>query len=107
MRKSSLLKLSNTTLDKEFKIVGTKFDRRRKLTDAQIKQMNTLYKRGETIANLAIMFNVSSSTILYHCDDTYKQHKNSMRSLYAHNCVVDSRKDRCNYKRLILKNNLK
>ena len=58
MRKSKLLKLTDIELDKKLKIEGTQFDRRRKLNNSQIKTMKKLYKEGETLNNLAIIFNV-------------------------------------------------
>ena len=105
MRKTKLLQLSDLELDKEFKIEGTRFDRRRKLDDSQIKTMRKLYKEGETLNNLALLFNVTVSTVRYHCDDGFKDYTNGMRVFYAYNTRTDN-KERYAYKRLIIENNL-
>lgn len=105
MRKSKLLKLTDIELDKKLKIEGTQFDRRRKLNNSQIKTMKKLYKEGETLNNLAIIFNVTVSTVRYHCDEDFKDYKNGMRVFYAHNTKTDN-KERYAYKRLIVENNL-
>lgn len=107
MKRTKLLKLCDTSLDKNFKIAGTQFDRRRKLNEKEIKTMQTLYKTGKRLNDICILFKVTPNTVKYHCEEGFKELTNSMRSLYAQDGKLKCNfKNRCQYKRLILSNKL-
>jgi len=66
---------SDAEIDKMFKINGTQFDRRRKLTDAQIEKISKMYQKGKTIEFLAKKFQVKPQTIRYHVDKDFRAMK--------------------------------
>lgn len=107
MKRSRLLDMKDSTLDKEFKIAGTQFDRRRKLSEKEIKTMQKLYRTGKPITDICILFKVTYPTVKYHCEEGNKEFVNMMRRLYnsSSQCKCDF-KNRCQYKRLILSNKL-
>lgn len=107
MKRSKLLNLCDVLLDKEFKIAGTQFDRRRKLNEKEIKTMQKLYNQGKPIADICILFKVTYPTVKYHCEQGNKEFVNMMRRLYGNNSQCKCNfKNRCQYKRLILSNKL-
>lgn len=107
MKRSKLLNMKDSVLDKEFKIAGTQFDRRRKLNEKEIKTMQKLYNQGIPITDICILFKVTYPTVKYHCEEGFKELTNSMRSLYAQDGKLRCDfKNRCQYKRLILSNKL-
>ena len=66
--------MPNEELDKEIKIEGTQYDRKRLYTDAEIKQWRKLYNNGNglTLSELSKKFNVPYNTIHYHVDDLFR-----------------------------------
>lgn len=102
MEKKRLLDLSDSSLDKVVKIAGTKFDRRRKLSDKQINSIREKYDGGCSIFDLAHKYNVSEPTIRYHVDSHFRSYKNLTRNMYK-NESRDNRTDRIAYKRRLVK----
>lgn len=111
MKKNPLLMLDDRTLDKVVKISGTEFDRRRKLSDKQLRKMKDLfYKKHKTMKYLAKKFNVHVKTIQYHLDDEYRklkieQCKASNISRLSQEELQERTKERVAYKRYLLSKN--
>lgn len=105
MKRNKLLSLNDRELDKAIKIAGTRFDRRIKLTKEDIKQMKKLYSKGNTISDIATIFNINYETARYHCIEGYKYYKNAARLMYSNNSE-NNYKDRVNYKKLLVVNKL-
>ena len=104
MKKSEVLKLSDVQLDRSVLIQGTKFDRRRKLNDGQIKRINQLYQKGLDILKLAKKYNVCYNTIKYHIDEKYKNRVNYNRTFYPIYTVnTCSLQERAEYKRSLIR----
>lgn len=102
MEKKRLLNMSDSSLDKAVKIAGTKFDRRRKLSDKQINSIREKYDCGCSIFDLANKYNVSEPTIRYHVDSHYRAYKNLTRNMYKNDKHGDAT-NRIAYKRRLVK----
>ena len=74
--------MTDFQLDRMFKIQGTDYDRRRKLTSSDISTINRRHARGESIPELAEFFGVSYNTIKYHLDNNFKEKEKKRRSFY-------------------------
>lgn len=110
MRKVDVLNLKDSEFNKIVKIAGTDFDRRRKLDNKTIKEIQKLHKRKKfSISKLSKLFNVSCSTIKYHIDEVYKSRVNYLRTFYINNKVDNTYiKDLILYKKgLVATNQLK
>ena len=67
------------TFKQQLKLKDTVLDRRRKLTLEDVDKMKLLYESGEvTQAELADIFNVSSSAVYYHLGGETVKTKNRM-----------------------------
>lgn len=105
MKKSEVLNLSDNELDTLISIKGTKFDRRRKLTDKQVDGIKKYFKKGFTLTKLANRYNVSLVTIKYHVDPKYKNRVNYNRTFYPNYTPIiysQSLQERANYKRSLI-----
>ena len=73
--------MSDTQLNRSFKIAGTDYDRRRKLSNRDIYDLKRSYNRTKDpdINILAERYNVSPQTIRYHIDPEYKAERNRRR----------------------------
>ena len=71
--------MATYNVDKMIKIIGTDYDRRRKLTSAQIEDIKTEYSRGLSICTSAKKYKVVPNTIHYHVDEEFKKFHNSRR----------------------------
>lgn len=105
MKRSKLLQLNNSELNSIVKIEGTKYDRRRKLSDSQIKELKKLFNKGELVCNLAKIYNITERTVLYHCVKGQKEFVNSYRAMYKQYSKSNVN-ERAEYKRLLIKNKL-
>lgn len=72
MTKKNVLSLSNYELDKVVKIQGTKFDRKRKLSDNTIAKIKWLHSCGKSYHKIANLLGVSYSAARYYTDPIYK-----------------------------------
>ena len=82
MKKSELLKLTDSELNRLVKIAGTNYDRRRKLTINQVNKIQNSFLKGDDMDDLAFKYDVTTATIKYHVDEDYKNRKNADRILY-------------------------
>lgn len=79
---------------KGIKLEGTPLDRRRKLSDENIKTIKRLYDRGDcSIPELAEKFDVSYSTIKHHVDSQAKELDNERHKTAYHKLSVEDKKE--------------
>lgn len=80
MTKLEILTMTDAALDKTVKIQGTKYDRKRKISDATIAKAKKLFSKGKLIADIARQLGVNYSSIRYQIDDDYRKSYNMSRS---------------------------
>ncbi len=73
MTKIELLTLTDNVLDKKVKIQGTKYDRKRKISDATIKKMNKLAEKGKTVQSIAQELGLTNRAVRYHTDAAWRK----------------------------------
>ena len=105
MKKSELLKLSNSELNKKVHVAGTNYDRRRKLTNKDIYEIKRMYKRNNSVSKIANKYGIAYSTVMYHLSEDYKAYKNKDRLNYVNNSNSGSYKELASYKRKLLNEN--
>lgn len=101
-----LFALSGKDFDHKVVIEGTEYDRRRKLTDKDIKNIKKLFKKNYTISEIAEMYNVSYHAIRYHVDDDFREKYNRNRVFYGDYSNSDMN-ERVRYKKYLIMNNSK
>ena len=110
MKKELLLRLDNKNLNKVVKIQGTKFDRNKKMSDKDIRLIQSMKNQGKSITEIAKKFNVSRNCIMYHTNEEYKKKMNSLDSIYGdrHGArdFAKENKERGQYKRNLIKQGL-
>lgn len=79
-KRKEVLAMDDVDLDKAVKIQGTQYDRKRKFTDAQVKQMIKLLGKGTKAKALAESFGTTVHTIKYNTDPIYRQAAINSRS---------------------------
>lgn len=79
MNKIEVLKLTDPELDSKVKIKGTEFDRRRTISESEIRKMRKLHRKGKSYGEIAKTFNVSYGAVRYNVDDEWKKQFNSKR----------------------------
>lgn len=109
MTKKELLAMSNAELDRVVKIQGTKFDRKRQLSDSDILEIRRLSKCGKTIAEIARLFGVSWTAVKYQLmsDDERVIH-NTLRSGKHYTAANEiTQAQRVEYKKMLIKSGAK
>lgn len=104
--KKHLLNLSDSALNKAVKIGGTDYDRGHKLTKAQIETIQSSYRHGHSISDIARWCKVSPATIKYHVDESFKETSLAMRSQYAHKSYSQDTHELASYKRSLINQGL-
>lgn len=102
MTKIELLTLTDDALDATVKIQGTKYDRKRKVSDSSIKKMNNMLKKGSTVSQIAAKLGLNYHTVRYNVDPVWRKQYNATRN-GAHtgkDHVTD--RDRVAYKRSLV-----
>ena len=102
-KRKEILAMPNINLDKEIKIQGTQFDRKRHYTDADIKKWLKAHNSGMSISEISKKFEVSYATVKYNIDDIFRiSHIKSLSGLHT---GIDhiTLSDRAIYKRNLLK----
>lgn len=84
MTKREICKRSDSVINKKIRVVGTDYDRRRKLTNRQISNIKKYYARGLSLSEIARKFDVSPSTIRYHVNEAFKNYVNQKRKEYIY-----------------------
>lgn len=107
MNKLELLKLSASEINKKILVVGTNYDRRRKLTNKDINGIRKMYKKRRAISDIALRYGVSCTTIKYHLFENYKTELNLRRKDYINNTIYsfDCQEELAEYKRNLILDN--
>lgn len=102
MTRSEILKMDDNKLDKVIKIQGTRFDRKRKVSNATINRMRNMYEKGKSIAEISSIVNVPYNTVRYNVDDEWRSNFNATRSGKHTGNTNITKEDRIQYKRSIV-----
>ena len=84
MKKKEVLSLSDYALDKVVKIQGTKFDRKRKLSDKTISKMKYLSACGYSASRIAKTLGTNYVVVKYHTDPEYRYRVNHKGGSHSH-----------------------
>lgn len=104
----NITELSDLELDQKVHIQSTDFDRKRRLSDKEIRQMRLLFEEGYSLVSLADMFGVTPPTVKYNVDDDYRARYNFLRSGKHTGIQVMDFDNRVAYKRdLVISKKLK
>ena len=100
--------MTDFEIDKVVKIEGTDYDRRRKLSTKDVAKIQRDYKKGKSITQLSLKYNVAYGTIHYHVDKVFKENIKKKRNRYAASAQnpVAQRISRVAHKRAILAGNI-
>lgn len=79
-RRKAVMKMSDVDLDKAVRIQGTKFDRKRRVSDEVRDDMRRMYFSGMSIAEICVKTGLCHSTVRYNVDDAWRALFNSKRS---------------------------
>mgnify|MGYP004625212125 FL=1 len=102
MTRSEILKMKDSDLDKTIKIQGTRFDRKRKVSNATITRMRKMFNKGKSISEISNITGICYSTVRYNVDDNWrKQHIASLSGKHTGNTNI-TKEDRILYKRAIV-----
>lgn len=101
MTKIDLLTLTDDKLDNAVKIQGTCYDRKRKISDADIKKMKSMSKR-KTAEEIAKKLDMRLRDVMYHIDPEFR--KNYISKLSGKHTGKDkiTIKERVAYKRQLV-----
>lgn len=102
MTKLEILTMTDAALDKTVKIQGTKYDRKRKISDATIAKAKKLFSKGTLVAEIARQLGVNYSSIRYQIDNDYRTAYNMKRSGAHTGKDHISKLDRVAYKRQLV-----
>lgn len=102
MNKIELLTLTDEALDAKVKIQGTKYDRKRKLSDQLIRKMNSMSKRGKSVSEIAKKFGLNYLTVKYNVDPIFKEEYNARRDGKHTGKDKITVKNRISYKRALV-----
>ena len=102
-KRKQVLAMSNEDLDKELKIQGTKYDRKCRYSEAEIKKWKKEYDKQTPISVISKKYRVPYNTVHYHVDELFRLIFNKNRN-GAHTGVDKITLDnRATYKRQLLK----
>lgn len=102
MTRSEILKMKDSDLDKTIKIQGTRFDRKRKVSNATITRMRKMFEKGKSIAEIAAIVGLSQKTVRYNVDDEWRAQYNATRDGKHYGKTNITIQDRIAYKRYIV-----
>lgn len=102
MKKKDILKLTDAELDAKVKIQGTKYDRKRKISDRTISRMKRMSKRGKTPIQIAEKLGISVMGVKYNLDPEFKKLHNQKRSGAHTGTDHITPEDRIAYKRSLV-----
>ena len=101
MKKKQIKMLTPMEIDQLVKIQGTQYDRKRKLTDKDIKRITKLLASDVAIEDVAAMYAVTVHTIKYNTDANYRQHSIKIRSGKHYGETIMDMLNRAAYKRTL------
>lgn len=96
------LSMTDRDLDKAVKLVGTNYDRRRKVTFETVKKMKNMLSKGRSIEQIAEKFEIAYNTARYNLDSTYRAEKNARRKFYKSSEPKTTMIQRVSYKRTLV-----
>lgn len=104
MKKQVILGWTDLEVDRNIKLIGTEFDRKRKFTDKQIAKAKKMLDKGKTFNEIASKLKVDVRVVRYHLDPTYRAMRISGAVTAGTNrknypTRIDEFKNRVNYKR--------
>lgn len=102
MTKLEILTLTDNVLDAKVKIQGTKYDRKRKVSDATIKKMKALFAKNKTVSEIAQKMGLNYTTVRYNVDPVFKAEFNARRDGKHTGRDHISKLDRIAYKRSLV-----
>lgn len=102
MKRKEVLNLDDFTLDKKVIIQGTQWDRKRKLSDKDLKKIVKLLKKGYDYEELGEMYRVTPHCIRYNTDEEYRRHAINIRSGKHTGIDTCTFVNRVNYKRYLI-----
>ena len=105
MTRNEKMELKDTALNATFKIAGTDYDRRRRLTNRDLYGIKrSAQAKSFDPREVADRYGVSVATIKYHTDEAYRTAKNKKRVEYAFNSEYDGnyKADLAEYKRNLI-----
>lgn len=83
MNREELIAMADSKVDEIVKIAGTKYDRRRKVTNDMIHRMNQMKEAGKKVGVIAEHFGVSTYIVKYHTDPEFKANEIMRRGYYG------------------------
>ena len=105
-RRKKIMRMKDVDLDKAVKIQGTKFDRKRKLSDDTIAELRRRFFAGEEISEISASTGICYSTVRYNVDDAWKKKFNEKRDGAHTGTDHITFEDRVAYKRTLVKERL-
>ena len=102
--RQEILKMDDITLDSKVIIQGTQFDRKRKLNDKQLDQIQDRLSKNIPIEAIAKEFNVSKWVIKYNTDPSFREHQLMIRMGKHTGEDNITFENRVNYKRSLIEN---
>lgn len=78
-KKVQILAMTDDLVDKKVKIQGTKYDRKRKISDATIRKMKSMIARNYTVSQVAAALGVAYQSVKYHTDPVWRATYNANR----------------------------
>lgn len=102
MTRSEALKMTDRELDKVIKIQGTRFDRKRKISNYTLYRMRTMFEKGISVADIARKLGLNYTTVRYNVDPEYKKEFNRKRNGKHCGNTNITPEDRASYKREII-----
>ena len=102
MKKIEILAMTDEKLDKVVKIQGTRWDRKRKIPEADRQRMRKAFDKGTTIKELKEKFAYTMQNIRYIVDDEWRAHYNAVRNGKHYGKGHITPKNRAAYKRKLV-----
>ena len=101
-RKIEILAMTDDELNATVKIQGTPYDRKRKFSATQLKEMAKLFKKGKTVAHIAQKMGLNYTAVRYNVDPVFKKEFNEKRDGKHTGKTHITVKDRVAYKRSLV-----
>jgi hypothetical protein len=102
MTKIELLKMTDDQLDATVKIQGTKYDRKRRISETTLKKIHKLAKKNYTYLQIAKELDLYPQSVRYHIDPIWKAYYNANRDGKHTGKDKITIKDRVAYKRSLV-----
>lgn len=100
MTKSDIYNMTDYSVNRAVKIQGTKFDRKRKLSEKTISEIMRLNRCGCSDSKIAKKLNLSSSNVRYYTNEEYRNMVNHRKGSHSKGYLSDS--NRAEYKRKLV-----